>query len=424
MLLKVVSHPHAFEGGIPSSFGKMSQLMCLDLSSNNFSREVPNQLVRNYRSLSTLKLSNNNFRGQIVLFYFDLTQIGILQLNDNQFTGPLTNVLSKLLGLCFLDISNNYMFGKIPSLIDNMTSFKTLIMRNNLFNGEFPCALVPSVFMDMSYNSFSGSILPSCSNRNLHNLKHMHLQGNKFTGLISRALLNSSHLLTLDIRDNIFFGSIPDSIRLLSNLRIPLFRGNQLSGSIPIQLCQLNQKNLTDLSNNYFNGFIPPCFNNITFGTIGASDQPFMQRSIYSFGYYATYQYRGIFETNYITCFEVMYDEVDKAEFVTKSRSNSYKGNILNFMSGLDLLDNKLIGELPSELGKLSGIHALYLSRNLLTRPIPKTFSNLAQIRWKHPNRINQSKFVGSVRRGSQQFIRNLSPWIVQPSAGPRSAFI
>ncbi|KAF5931531.1 hypothetical protein HYC85_027702 [Camellia sinensis] len=190
--------------------------------------------------------------------------------------------------------------------------------------------------MDISYNSFSGSIIPSCSNRNLQYLEHMHLQGNKFTGLISRALLNSSHLLTLDIRDNIFFCSIPDSIRLLSNLRILLFRGNQLSGSIPIQLCQLHQINLMDLSNNYLNGSIPPRF--------------------------------------------IMYDEVDKIEFVTKSRSNSYKGNILNFMSGLDLSHNKLIGEIPFELGKLSSIHALNLSHNLLTGPIPKTFSNLAQI--------------------------------------------
>ncbi|KAF5931552.1 hypothetical protein HYC85_027723 [Camellia sinensis] len=112
---------NAFEGGIPSSFGKISQLMYLDLSSNNFSREVPNRLVRNYRSLSTLKLSNNNFRGQIFSVDFNLTQIQILQLVRNYRTSD--NVLSKLLELYFLDISNNYMFGKIPSSIDNMTSF-------------------------------------------------------------------------------------------------------------------------------------------------------------------------------------------------------------------------------------------------------------------------------------------------------------
>ncbi|KAF5932420.1 hypothetical protein HYC85_028591 [Camellia sinensis] len=106
---------NAFEGGISSSFGKMSRLSVLDLSTNNFSGEVPNQLVRNCRSLWILKLSNNNFRGQIFSVDFNLTWICTLQLNDNQFTGPLTNVLSKLPDLYFLDISNNYMSGKIPN---------------------------------------------------------------------------------------------------------------------------------------------------------------------------------------------------------------------------------------------------------------------------------------------------------------------
>ncbi|GMQ09022.1 hypothetical protein CsSME_00052525 [Camellia sinensis var. sinensis] len=326
---------NAFEGGIPSSFGKMSSLDVLDLSTNNFSGEVPNRLVRNCITLGALKLSNNNFRGQIFSVDFNLTQLWTLQLNDNQFTRPITNVLSKLHELYFLDISNNYM---------------------------------------------SGSILPSCSNPNLQYLEHMHLQGNKFTGLISRALLNSSFLLTLDIRDNIFFGSIPDSIRLLSNLRILLFRGNQLSGSIPIQLCQLNWINLMDLSNNYFSGSIPPCFSNITFGTVRASDPAFMEGPIILFGEYETYHYGGILKSTYVPNDEVLYDEADKVEFVTKSRRSSYKGNILNFMSGLDLSHNKLIGEIPFELGKLSSVRALNLSHNLLTGPIPKTFSNLAQI--------------------------------------------
>ncbi|KAI7986763.1 Receptor-like protein 15 [Camellia lanceoleosa] len=145
---------NALEGGIPSSFGKMSELKFLDLSSNSFSREVPNQLVRNCRSLWVLKLSNNNFRGQIFSVDFNLTQIMTLQLNDNQFTRPLTNVLSKLLELYFLDISNNYMFVKIPSSMDNMTLLGTLIMRNNSFNGDFPCKIID---MKAQFGTFEAS---------------------------------------------------------------------------------------------------------------------------------------------------------------------------------------------------------------------------------------------------------------------------
>lgn len=75
-----------------------------------------------------------------------------------------------------------------------------------------------------------------------------------------------------------------------------------------------------------------------------------------------------------------IYDEQDEVEFVTKYRSGSYKGDILNFMSGLDLSCNNLTGEIPHELGNLSSLHALNLSHNELQGTIPKGFSNLSQI--------------------------------------------
>ena len=67
-------------------------------------------------------------------------------------------------------------------------------------------------------------------------------------------------------------------------------------------------------------------------------------------------------------------------EFLTKYRSNLYKGLILDIMSALDLSFNQLVGEIPPDLGQLSSIHALNLSYNQLIGPIPKTFSNLTQL--------------------------------------------
>ena len=139
-----------------------------------------------------------------------------------------------------------------------------------------------------------------------------------------------------------------------------------------------------DLSHNYFNGSIPCCFGTITFGMIEASLQGFMQMTATLFNWHTFYKYRGFLERNFNiphknTLFAIaMADEV---EFVTKSRTYSYRiGSVLNFMSGLDLSCNILTGEIPIELGKLSSVLVLNLSHNLLTGPIPKTFSNLAQI--------------------------------------------
>ena len=72
--------------------------------------------------------------------------------------------------------------------------------------------------------------------------------------------------------------------------------------------------------------------------------------------------------------------EEEEVEFTTKSSNHPYKGDILNYMSGIDLSCNRLVGEIPPEFGRMSNIHALNLSHNNLSGPIPITFSNLKQI--------------------------------------------
>ena len=70
----------------------------------------------------------------------------------------------------------------------------------------------------------------------------------------------------------------------------------------------------------------------------------------------------------------------ETVQFTTKNMSYYYQGRILTSMSGIDLSCNKLTGEIPTQIGYLSGIHALNLSHNNLTGTIPTTFSNLKQI--------------------------------------------
>ena len=70
----------------------------------------------------------------------------------------------------------------------------------------------------------------------------------------------------------------------------------------------------------------------------------------------------------------------DEVEFTTKRLFLSYKGDILDYMAGLDFSCNKLTGEIPQQLGFLTQLRALNLSHNQLTGPIPVNFSNLANI--------------------------------------------
>ena len=126
-----------------------------------------------------------------------------------------------------------------------------------------------------------------------------------------------------------------------------------------------------DLSNNNFSGSIPKCFGHIRFGDFKT------EHNVYKpmFNPYSVYLVKYLFFSA-----EEHRDEVDEVEFVTKNRSSSYRGGILDFMSGLDLSCNNLTGEIPHELGTLSSILALNLSHNQLKGSIPKSFSKLSQI--------------------------------------------
>ncbi|KAB2034217.1 hypothetical protein ES319_D04G068900v1 [Gossypium barbadense] len=344
---------NAFEQDLLPSIGDMKILQVLDLSYNNFSREIPKELTVGCNDLRVLMLSGNKLHGQIFPMLYNLTQLRVLQLRNNYFSGNLSNVKAKgrVLGnLALLDIGYNFMTGNIGSWIGNVTYLDILVMRNNYLEGQFQCeGISRSVYyLDLSHNLLSAP-LPSCPR-----LQHLYLQGNKYSVSISEVFLNTSQLLVLNLRDNNLSGSIPGIIGLLTSLKVLLLSQNLLSGLIPEELCELKQISMMDLSLNSFSGSIPPCFQGIRNGTLKKD-----------------YVLHSTAEQS-VTNVEV--------DFLTKHRSNTYKGGILNFMSGLDLSCNKLSGRIPYEVGNLAWIHALNLSYNQLTGPIPKSFSNLTQI--------------------------------------------
>ncbi|XP_042486208.1 receptor-like protein 15 [Macadamia integrifolia] len=353
------------QSAIPSSIGNMTYLSALDLSNNNFIGEIPKHMDIGCSNLVVLRLSNNKLQGQVFPADFNFTKLESLFLDNNSFSGNILRGLSNCNNLLILDINNNQITGRIPSWIGNLTSLMVLKMRGNLLHGNIPIEFqVPRQleFLDLSENHLSGSMV---SLLNSTNLQHLHLEGNGFIGSPSIAFINKSNLLTLDIRNNNLCGGIPDWMASLFGLRVLLLQGNNLNGPIPNNLCQLEWIRLMDLSHNSLSGSIPQCFNNISFGRRIEKESISNIRAV---------QHWMIEST------EVLVGAAEEIEFMTKNMYFSYKGGILNFMSGMDLSFNNLTGDIPHEIGTLNGIHALNLSHNKLTGSIPKTFSNLEQI--------------------------------------------
>ncbi|KAH9715342.1 Receptor-like protein 1 [Citrus sinensis] len=373
---------NSFEGNIPSSIGKMQGLRLLDVSSNNFAGELSQSLVINCFSLEWLDLSNNNFVGQIFPNYMNLTRLWALYLYNNNFSGKIKDGLLRSTELMVLDISNNRLSGHIPSWMGNFSTLQILSMSKNLLEGNIPVQfnnLASLQILNISENNLSGSMI---STLNLSSVEHLYLQNNALGGSIPNTFFRGSALETLDLRDNYFFGRIPHQINEHSNLRTLLLRGNYLQGPIPHQLCHLRKLGIMDISHNRLNGSIPACITNMLFSRVENG-------YLYGFDFVLSMYLDDAYVSNYYnSTVELLLDGNDErmlgalveVNFMTKNRYESYKGDILELMAGLDLSNNELTGDIPSEIGDLQNIHGLNLSHNFLSGSIPESFSNLKMI--------------------------------------------
>ncbi|KAK4276154.1 hypothetical protein QN277_019133 [Acacia crassicarpa] len=381
-LLSLNMSSSSLQGGFPSSLGDMRQLNSLDLSNNNLSGYLPLKFGKGSNDLRFLKLSNNNLSGPCLPGGSNFTHMLSMDLSNNNFKGKVPDGIISSSELRILELSANQLYGELPSWIGNFKHLGYLLLSQNSMSGPIPesfCNLAELKYLDLSQNRFNGT-LPSCLN--MPSLMYLHLQGNHFMGPIPSVLAKSPLLCALDLTQNRFSSQIPSWFVSMLNLRVLLLKGNKLEGSIPVDICKLKNISILDLSQNKLSGGIPYCLNNITFGSkyeigtsLGKYSVPWTTRGS-SFEYNRTNGdlVQGEYEQNSSSY------EAEEVNFMSKRRYESYKGSILRLMSGLDLSENQLTGEIPPQIGYLDTIHTLNLSNNHLTGPIPETFSNLKQI--------------------------------------------
>ncbi|XP_027357228.1 receptor-like protein EIX2 [Abrus precatorius] len=86
----------------------------IDLSSNNFSGEIPAE-IEDLFELISLNLSRNNLRGQIPSNIGKLASLEFLDLSRNQIVGSIPWSLTQIDRLSMLDLSHNHLSGAIPT---------------------------------------------------------------------------------------------------------------------------------------------------------------------------------------------------------------------------------------------------------------------------------------------------------------------
>ncbi|XP_022728809.1 LRR receptor-like serine/threonine-protein kinase GSO1 [Durio zibethinus] len=380
---------NTLEGGIPPCLGGLNTCLLLDLSYNHLSGGIPEELGKS-DSLWFLRLSNNNLSGKIAPTIFSLPSLYLFHLDGNNFVGEIPNIdISTSMGpLSDMDLSNNNLSGKLPRWLRNMSDLMALALSNNQLEGPIPmelCYWDHLEILDLSQNNFSGPI-PSCLDA--RSIRHLHLSKNRLTGNLAGAFFNSYSLVTLDLSENYLTGEIPSWLGNLSALSVLLLKANYFTGGIPVQLCESYSLSIIDLSQNKLSGPIPSCLGNLTLEPNAGKSftKPYFRGSeLILEG--ADYYGMTIFERDTSKGIEAIvvplaaenYMEV-RVDYTTKGGFYTYKGKILEYMSGIDLSCNRLTGEIPLGIGNLSEIHSLNLSHNNLTGVVPSTFSKLKQI--------------------------------------------
>ncbi|GJY48536.1 leucine-rich repeat-containing protein [Tanacetum coccineum] len=101
------------------------------------------------------------WQGKVNEFSSILGLLKAIDLSSNNLTGQIPNEVTNLHGLLVLDLSNNSLVGEIPRNIGHMTELLTLNLSRNMFSGEMPSSMSDMHSLndlDLSFNNLSGRV--------------------------------------------------------------------------------------------------------------------------------------------------------------------------------------------------------------------------------------------------------------------------
>ncbi|KAL6204539.1 hypothetical protein ACLB2K_021806 [Fragaria x ananassa] len=384
-------------GTISPQIGNLSFLRSLQLQNNKLTGAIPTQLVNLYR-LRSLNLSSNTIQGPLPSNMSNLNALEVLDLAGNNITGRLPEEMFSQKKLQVLNLARNKFFGSVPSSISNLSSTLTSL--------------------NLGTNSLSG-IIPSELGL-LNNLKELDLSGNKFTGTVAPSIYNITSLVLFTVASNQLWGEIPKDIdQTLPNLLYYRNCFNLMTGNIPASLHNITKIRSIRMSNNFLEGTVPP----------GLGNMPDLE--MYNIGFNRIVS-KGSDGLSFITSLTnstnlqfLAFDDNQLEGVIPESLGNLSKvlnklymggnrisGNIpasVGRLTSLTLLNvsyNSISGEIPTEIGQLENLQELSVAGNDLSGHIPNSLGNLKKL-----NSIDLSgnHFVGQIPSSFSNFQNLLS---------------
>ncbi len=207
----------------------------------------------------------------------------------------------------------------------------------------------------------------------------LNLRGNGLSGELPEELGSLGGLSELDLRDNRLGGALPAQLAGLTGLEGLYLSNNGFTGALPAGLVALTA--LTDLylHDNQFSGELPPelgSLPNLDSITIGGNN--FLWADSYPPGMLA-----DLVGLSALHASAGGDDWADGANWVSDPAVAAWSGVSVDGagrVTGLDLSQNGLSGELPPALGNLAGLSRLDLSGNQLSGEMPAELGRLTAL--------------------------------------------
>ncbi|MCL7032483.1 hypothetical protein MKW94_003499 [Papaver nudicaule] len=230
---------NSFNGNIPPTIGSLPSLYWLDLADNKLSGSIPVS-SGNTSGLDMLThtkhfhFGKNQLTGDIPaqLFSANMKLIHVL-FEDNQLTGSIPTTLGLVKTLEVVRLDRNSLSGNVPSNLNNLTSVSELHLSNNHLVGPFPdlSGMLVLNFVDLSNNTFAVSDFPSYF-PTLVSLTTLEAEGTNLQGLLPPALFSLPQLQTLNLKTNLFNGSLDIGSSFSGQLELVDLQSNSITGYV------------------------------------------------------------------------------------------------------------------------------------------------------------------------------------------------
>ena len=210
--------------------------------------------------VALISLEFNNLNGTIPYEIDGLVKLESISLVGTGIYGTLPPTMGNLTNLKLFQLGLTGVGGSIPDSIKKMQSLNRLWMPWNALSGQVPATALSELkeleFLGLWSNMLTGP-LPSF-NPQIQDLRDIEVNDNMFTGTIPESIYDMASMEILDLSSNLDLnGSISTKIGQLADLWKLNLKSNNLSGTLCSEFGSVTKLELMLLDDNELSGNIP-----------------------------------------------------------------------------------------------------------------------------------------------------------------------